>query len=279
MMKKSFKALSMILALIMVMALLAGCAPKADSDYEYIKKKGTLIVGITQYPPMNFYNKDGNLTGFDTELTIAVCERLGLKAEFIEISWEAKEVELNSKNIDCIWNGMCITEDRKQNMSISAPYLNNEQAIVVKADREEEILANVDGLILTAEAGSTGEGKVNGSIADDGTEDVSAKEFFANCEYVPSDSMAKALMEVKSGTADIAIVDAILALYTVGPNTDFEDLVWNLDNNFGTQQTGIAFRKGSDFTAKVNEIINKLYDDGTVAEIASRYGLEEALLR
>src|SRR5690606_35510620 len=124
--------------------------------------------------------------------------------------WDSKEVELNSKNIDCIWNGMCITEERKQNMSISIPYMKNEQAIVVRAEREAEILANVDGLILTAEAGSTGEGKALGTIPDDGTEDVSAKEFFANCEYVPADSMAKALMEVKSGTADMAIVDAVL---------------------------------------------------------------------
>ncbi len=277
-MKKSFRTLTMALALIVLMALLAGCASKTDSDYEYIKKKGTLIVGITQYPPMNFYEKD-DITGFDTELTKAVCEKLGLKAEFIEISWEAKEVELNSKNIDCIWNGMCITEERKQNMSISDPYLNNEQAIVLKADRKEEILANVDGLTITAEAGSTGEGKLNGSIADDGTEEVSAKEFFSKCKYVPSDSMAKALMEVKSGTADMAIVDAILALYTVGPNTDYEDLVYNLDNNFGTQQTGIAFRKGSDLTAKVNATIKELYEDGTVAEIASRYSLDDALLK
>ncbi len=278
-MKKSFRTLTMALALIMLMALLAGCASKADSDYEYIKKKGTMIVGITQYPPMNFYDKDGNLAGFDTELTKAVCEKLGLKVEFIEISWEAKEVELNSKNIDCLWNGMCITEERKRNMSISDPYLNNEQAIVLKADRKDEILANVDGLTITAEAGSTGEGKINGSIADDGTEEVSAKEFFSKCKYVPSDSMAKALMEVKSGTADLAVVDAILALYTVGPNTDYEDLVYNLDNNFGTQQTGIAFRKGSDLTARVNAIIKELYEDGTVAEIASRYSLDDALLK
>ena len=137
----------------------------------------------------------------------------------------------------------------------------------------------MDGLTLTAEAGSTGEGKVNGSIADDGTEEVSAKAFFANCKYVPSDSMAKALMEVKSGTADMAIVDATLAFYNVGPGTDFEDLVANTDNNFGAQQFGIAFRKGSDMTAKVNEIIKELQKDGTLETIASHYGLEDALIK
>jgi len=277
-MRRITKALSLLLALTMLAAVLAGCTSKADSDYKYIKDKGTMIIGITQYPPMNFYDKDGNLTGFDTELAIAVCEKLGIKAEFIEINWDSKEVELNSKNIDCIWNGMCITEERKQNMSISDPYMRNEQAIVMRAEREAEIMASVDGLTLTAEAGSTGEGKVLGTIADDGTEDVSAKEYFANCKYVPADSMAKALMEVKSGTADMAIVDATLAFYNVGPGTDFEDLVANTDKNFGAQQFGIAFRKGSDMTAKVNEVLKELSKDGTMKTIAEKYGLEDALL-
>ena len=278
-MKKITKILSLVLALVMLTALLPGCASKADSDYKYIKDKGTMIIGITQYPPMSFYDDSGKLTGFDTELAEAVCAKLGIKAEFIEINWEAKEVELNSKNIDCIWNGMCITEKRKTNMSISAPYMNNEQAIVMKADREDEIMKSVDGLTLTAEAGSTGEGKVDGSIKDDGTQDVSAKEYFANCDYVPSDSMAKALMEVKSGTADMAIVDATLAFYNVGPGTDFEDLVANTDINFGAQQFGIAFRKGSDMTAKVNEAVKSLSDDGTVKTIATKYDLEDALIK
>jgi len=277
-MKRITKTLSLLLALMMLAAVLAGCKSNADSDYKYIKDKGTMIIGITQYPPMNFYDENGNLTGFDTEFAQIACEKLGIKAEFVEINWESKEVELNSRNIDCIWNGMCITEDRKKNMSISDPYMKNEQAIVMRAEREDEIMANVDGLTLTAEAGSTGEGKVLGTIADDGSEEVSAKEFFANCNYVPADSMAKALMEVKSGTADMAIVDAVLAIYNVGPGTDFEDLVFNTDKNFGAQQFGIAFRKGSDMTDKINEVIKELSEDGTLKSIAEKYGLEDELL-
>jgi polar amino acid transport system substrate-binding protein len=276
-MKKITKIISLVLALVLMTALLPGCTSNSDSDYKYIKDKGTMIIGITQYPPMNFSVENGPLTGFDTEFAQAVCDKLGIKAEFIEINWDSKEVELNSKNIDCIWNGMCITEERKTNMSISEPYMNNEQAIVMRAEREDEIMKSVDGLTLTAEAGSTGEGKYDGTIKDDGTEDVSASAYFANCNYVPSDSMAKALMEVKSGTADMAIVDATLALYNVGPGTDYEDLVANTDINFGSQQFGIAFRKGSDMTAKVNETIKVVSDEGTLKTIASKYGLEEAL--
>ncbi len=278
-MKKITKIMSMVLALVMTMALLAGCTSNADSDYKYIKDKGSLIIGITQYPPMNFYDGDGKLIGFDTEFAEAVCAKLGIKAEFIEINWDSKEIELNAKNIDCLWNGMCITEERKVNMSISDPYMNNEQALVMKADREDEIMKSVDGLILTAEAGSTGEGKVDGSIKDDGSEDISANEYFANCNYVPSDSMAKAMLEVKSGTADVAIVDGIIAFYSVGPGTDYEDLVANADISFGTQKLGIAFRKGSDMTAKVNEAVKEVMEEGTFKTLAEKYGLEDALLK
>ena len=95
--------------------------------------------------------ENGELIGFDTELAKAVCEKIGVEADFIEINWDSKEIELNSKNIDCIWNGMCITEERKQNMSVSDPYLLNTQALVMKADREDAIMADVTGLTVVAE--------------------------------------------------------------------------------------------------------------------------------
>ncbi|MBE5996673.1 MAG: transporter substrate-binding domain-containing protein [Lachnospiraceae bacterium] len=252
-------------------------AAAEDSDWAYVQSKGKVTVGITMFAPMN-YEEDGKLVGFDTELTQAVFDKLGVEPEFIEINWDSKEVELNSKNIDCIWNGMCITEERKQNMTMSDPYLLNTQALVMKADREEEIMADVSGLSLVAEAGSTGEGKVDGSIPDDDTVVVSAHEFFKDTNYTPVDSMAKALMEVKAGTADLAIVDSVCALAMVGEGTDYDDLIVNLDNNFGEQEYGIAFRKGSDMAAMVNDAINELYADGTVASIAEKYGLSEILV-
>ena len=206
-------------------------------------------------------------------------EKLGIDVEFTEINWDSKEVELSSKNIDCIWNGMCITEERKQNMSISDPYLYNTQAMVMKKSREKEIMKSVKGLTVTAEQGSTGEGKIDGSIADDDTVKVSAQDYFKDANYVASDSMAKALMEVKSGTADVALVDSVCALGMVGEGTDYSDLVINMDNNFGQQEYGIAFRKGSDVTEKVNEAIKELYEDGTVDTIAKKYGLQEMLIK
>ena len=258
----------------------AQTAATEDSDWAYIQEKGKMVVGITMFAPMNYEDETGELVGFDTELTKAVCEKLGVEPEFLEINWDSKEIELNSKNIDCIWNGMCITEERKQNMSMSAPYLLNTQALVMKADRQEEIMANGPaGLSVVAEQGSTGEGKLLGDIPDDDTVEVSPSEFFKDAKYTPVDSMAKALMEVKSGTADLAIVDSVCALAMVGEGTDYDDLVVNLDNNFGEQQYGIAFRKGSDTEAVVSAAIQELYQDGTVEAIAEKYGLSDILIK
>ena len=271
------KLVALVLAVLMAVGML-GIAAAEDSDWEYIQNKGVVVVGMTLFAPMNYYEGE-KFIGFDTELTTAVFEKLGVQVKFEEINWDSKEIELNSKNIDCIWNGMCITEERKQNMSMTNAYLYNTQAIVAKADKIDALLAGgMKGVYVVAEQGSTGEGKLTGDIADDETVEVSAKEFFAEANYTPVDSMAKALMEVKAGTADIALVDSVCALAMVGEGTDYADMVVNLDNNFGLQEYGIAFRKGSDVTEKVNETIIELTKDGTIAEIAARYGLTDALV-
>ena len=270
------KLLALALA-VMMACLITGIAAAEESDWDYISGKGKMVVGMTLFAPMNYYEGD-EFVGFDTELTKAVGEKLGVEIEFVEINWDSKEIELNSKNIDCIWNGMCITPERKENMSMSNAYLYNTQAIVAKTDKMADLLANLEGVNVVAEQGSTGEGKLLGTIEDDETVVVSAKEFFSKSNYTAVDSMAKALMEVKSGTADIALVDSVCALAMVGEGTDYADMSVNLDNNFGLQEYGIAFRKGSDVTEKVNEIIVELTKDGTMAEIAGRYGLTDALV-
>ena len=271
------KLLALVLAVMMMAGLITGIAAAEDSDWDYISGKGKVVVGMTLFAPMNYYDGD-KFVGFDTELTTAVFKKLGVDVEFVEINWDSKEIELNSKNIDCIWNGMCITPERKENMSMSNAYLYNTQAIVAKTDKINDLLANLDGVNVVAEQGSTGEGKLLGTIEDDETVVVSAKEFFSKSNYTAVDSMAKALMEVKSGTADIALVDSVCALAMVGEGTDYADMTVNLDNNFGLQEYGIAFRKGSDVTEKVNQAIIELTKDGTVAEIAGRYGLTDALV-
>ncbi|MBQ7075311.1 MAG: transporter substrate-binding domain-containing protein [Clostridia bacterium] len=275
------KVLCLLLAMVMCVGFV-GCGNNTDaeSDWAYIEGKGVLTIGVTNYPPMNYLDDNGDWTGFDTEFAQAVAETLGVDVEFVEISWEAKETELASKNIDCLWNGMCITEDRKEMWEVSKPYMYNTQAMVMKKDRVEEIMADVSGLNIVAEAGSTGEEKILGKIDDttDASVKVMAKDYFKDANYTGVASMATALMEVQSGVADVAVVDSVIAQGMVeGADSQFTDLVVNTDNKFGDQFFGIAFRKGSDVCAKVDEAIATLKANGKLNEIATKYGLVEGI--
>lgn len=278
------KILALLLALSMVFVL-GACggndapdvtdapdAPEATnanapgSDYAYITGKGEMTIGITIFAPMNYEDATGKLIGFETEFAEAVCAKLGVKADFQVINWGAKETELKGKTIDCIWNGMTIDEERKTNMSISTPYMQNKQVLVVKAGAD---ITSVDGLTIVAEAGSAGENVI---LNDD---------YFATANYVEVEDMASALMEVKAGTADGCVIDYVTCLGSIGEGTDYNDLVIVEDAKFALgndEQYGIAFRKGSDMTEKVNAAITELVNDGTLAKIAAKYKLEDQLI-
>lgn len=274
------KLLCLVLAMVMC-ASFAACGNKVDvTDWAYIQDKGVLTVGVTNYPPMNYLDDNGEWTGFDTEFAQAVGAKLGVDVEFIEISWEAKETELSSKNIDVLWNGMCITEDRKEMWEVTKPYMYNTQAMVMKADKADEILADITGKKVVAEAGSTGEGKIDGSIDDsnDPTVEVMAKDYFKGAQYTGVSSMAMALNDVEQGVADVAVVDYVIAKGMVeSEGSSFKDLVVNIDNKFGDQYFGIAFRKGSDACAKVQEAIDELIATGELDTIAAKYGLADSV--
>ncbi len=263
------KLVALLLVAVLALGLTACGQPaevEVESDLAYVTEKGELIIGMTLFAPMDYMDENGELTGFEVEFGNAVCEKLGLTPKYIEINWDAKETELSSKNIDCIWNGMTITEERKANMSISVPYLGNKQVMVAKADKAEAYITDVTGAKVVAELGSAGEELAN------------ENEFFANAEFTGVDSMAKALMEVKAGTADIAIVDYVTSIGSIGEGTDYEDFVVVEAEDFAAEEYGIAFRKGSDLTEKVNEAISELAADGTLATIAAKYKLEDLLL-
>lgn len=260
--------LTVVLALSMVACGQQPATDKgnAESDLAYVTEKGNLVIGMTLFAPMDYMDENNELTGFEVEFGKAVCEKLGVTPEFVEINWDAKEVELSSKNIDCIWNGLTITDERKANMSISNPYLNNKQVMVAKSDVAEKYATDVTGAKIVAELGSAGE------------ELATENEFFANAEYTGVDSMAKALMEVASGAADIAIVDYVTSIGSIGEGTDYTNLVAIDSEDFGLEEYGIAFRKGSDLAEKVNSVIEELTADGTMAEIAAKYKLEDLLI-
>lgn len=259
------KILALLLALSMVFVL--GACKDNGSDYEYIKEKGEMIIGITIFKPMNYYNEKNKLVGFETEFAEAVCAKLGVKAKFQEINWAAKETELNGKTIDCIWNGMTIDEDRLANMSISTPYMQNKQVLVVKAENAN--LASVDGLKIAAEGGSAGATVIEND------------KYFAKAQFIEVEDMAAALMEVAAGTSDGCVIDYVTSLGSIGEGTDYNNLVVVENAKFelgNDEQYGIAFRKGSDMTEKVNAAITELVEDGTLAKIAAAYGLGDQLI-
>lgn len=240
----------------------AGDTSQGESDLNYVKDNGKMIIGYTDYAPMNYTDESGTFTGFDTELASLICEKLGVEPQFVEINWDTKEVELKAKSIDCIWNGLTIDEDRKATMEITKPYVKNAQVVVVKEDTTYEDTASLIGKSISAEQGSAGETTIE--------EDDNLKQ----ASYVPKTLQTEALMEVKAGTADAAVLDLTLAKTMTGKGTNYEDII--IVDHLAEEDYGVAFRKGSDIAQEVNKIFDQLIEDGTLSALADKYGLELA---
>ncbi|HWQ75447.1 MAG TPA: transporter substrate-binding domain-containing protein [Syntrophomonas sp.] len=242
-----------------------GTAP-AEDDLAYIKNKGTLVIGITEYEPMNYKDKDGKLVGFDTEYAEALCAKLGITPKFVFINWDTKEIELKSKNIDCIWNGLTIKEDRKQNMAFTQPYLINEQVVVIRSADAAKYAdkASLKGASIVAESGSAGESAIKADLPD--------------AKYTAVDAQTKALLEVKAGTAQAAVLDATLAKSMTGAGTDYADLTVIPGVKLTAEEYAIGLRLGSTAVAEFNKTTAELLQDGTLAKIAEKYGLTERLI-
>ena len=237
----------------------AAASQAAGSDLDYIKGKGKLVIGYTVYEPMNYTDADGNFTGFDTELATAVCEKLGVEPEFVEINWDTKVVELDAKSIDCIWNGMTLTDDIMANTATTKAYAKNAQVVVVKDGTDYTSTADLVGKTVVAEAGSAGEAAIEGD------------ENLAQADYVSKSVQTDCLMEVAAGTADAAVLDLTLANAMIGEGTDYADL--KIVDELNAEEYGVAFRKGSDAAAAVDEAFDALKADGTTQALADKYDL------
>lgn len=256
----------LVLLLIVSMALaITACGGKqteSQNDMDYVIENGKLVIGYTVYAPMNYTDENGDFTGFDTELANIICEKLGVEPDFVEINWDTKEIELNAKSIDCIWNGLTITDERKENMEITQPYVKNAQVVLVKADTVYEGTASLIGKTVVAEQSSVGES----IILED--------ENLSQASYVPKSIQTDCLLEVKAGTATAAVLDLTLAKTMTGPGTNYEDLV--IVDRLAEEDYGVAFRKGSEICAAVNTIFDELFADGTMEALATKYGLDLA---
>ena len=233
-----------------------------DSDVAYIQEKGTLIVGITDFEPMDYKDADGNWIGFDADMASKVAEDLGVDVEFVEIDWDNKILELKNKSIDVVWNGMTLTDEVTSSMECTNAYCNNAQVVVLPADKADEYpdAESMASLAFAVEAGSAGE--------------QAAEE--NGFDYTALTSQADTLMEVSAGTSDASIIDLLMAGAMIGEGTDYPNLTHTLE--LTTEEYGVGCRQGSDLAAYINDEFKKLYEDGTMQEIAEKYGVQDALV-
>ena len=242
----------------------------ADSDWAKIESNGTMKIGITYFEPMNYFDDNGELTGFETEFATAVCEKLGVTPEFVEINWDSKIMELQAQTIDCIWNGMTITPELQEALTISDPYIKNYQVVVIRSDNADVYTSTADlvGKTVEAEAGSAGEAAIIGEGAD---------ENLKQAEYISAAKQTDTLLEVKTGAAAAAVLDFVLAGAMVGQG-DYSDLMIIPNLQLSVEEYGVGFRKDSDAAEKVNEAMQALIEDGTLNTLAEKYDLAELLL-
>lgn len=238
-------------------------AADAKSDLAYVKEKGTLVVGITEFEPMDYKDENGEWIGFDADMAKAFAESLGVTAEFQVIDWDNKILELDGKTIDCVWNGMTLTDEVTSSMECTNAYLNNAQVVVVPADvadqyQDEESLKD---LSFAVEAGSAGEAEVSA----------------LGLNYTPVSSQADALMEVASKSSDAAVIDSLMAGAMIGEGTGYADLTYTIGLN--SEEYGVGFRKGSDLAAALNDYFTTSLEDGSMEKVAETYGVQAALIK
>ncbi len=236
--------------------------PAAESDMAYVQEKGSLIVGITEFEPMDYQNEAGEWIGFDADLARAFADSLGVEAVFQVIEWDNKVMELDGKTIDVVWNGMTLTDEVLSAMECSNAYCNNAQVVILPADSAEDYpdAASMSELNFAVESGSAGE----------------AMAIENGFSYTPVVDQATAVLEVSSGTCQAAIIDSLMAAAMVGEGTSYADLTYTISLN--SEEYGVGFRKGSDLAAALNEFFVDYYAAGTMQELAETYGVSAALI-
>ena len=254
------KIIAISLAMLLMLTCFAGCKKN---------EKETIVVGYTVYAPMNYMDESGNLIGFDTDLAKAVFENMGYEVMFKEIDWNSRYTDLASGNIDCVWNGFtCNSADddgvlRSEKVDFSYKYMENRQVVVVKKDAGVTSAEDLKGKVAAVESGSAGETYAK---SFDG---VTTKGFTKQTDC---------LFEVNAGTCDFAVLDAQLAKSYAGKG-DYSNLTIVEGLSSDVEFYAIGFEKGSELTAKVNAQLEKLAADGTIEEIAKRYGVENSVIK
>lgn len=273
------KIITLMMALLMVMSLAAcgssdsnsagaddtkstDAAQASESDMDYIKNKGTLVVGITDFEPMDYKDENGNWIGFDADMATAFAKSLGVAVEFVEIDWDNKIMELDGKTIDCVWNGMTLVDEVLSSMECSNAYCNNAQIVIVPSDKADQYqdVDSLSDLTFAVESKSAGEKQVSS----------------LNLNFTPVKTQADALMEVAAGTSDAAVIDSLMAAAMVGEGTGYANLTYTVGLN--SEEYGVGFRKGSDLAAALNDFFASSYADGSMMKCAETYGVQAAII-
>lgn len=265
------KRISILIAASIVL-MLAGCGQnrtdmaigmeEGQSDLNYVQSKGTLIVGITDFAPMDYLEGE-QWKGFDAELAQAFAKSLGVTAELKQIDWDKKTELLENGTIDCIWNGMTMTEQLQRDISCSDPYLSNAQVIVLRNSEAEQYNTEdaCQHVLFAVEAGSTGESLLK------------EKKY----RYTAYPTQLEALQSVRKKEADATVIDIIMAAFYTGDGKEFDDLTFHISLN--DEKICVGFRKNSDLTAEANTFLHASYEDGTISTLADTYGISNALLK
>ena len=235
----------------------------SNSDVEYVQDKGTLVVGITDFEPIDYKDDNDEWIGFDADMAKAFAKSLGVDAEFVEIDWDNKVMELDGKTIDCVWNGMTLIDEVTSAMACTAAYCNNAQVVVVPSDKADKYQDkdSLKDLSFAVEAGSAGE-------------DAVSEEGY---DYTAVSSQSDALMEVAAGTSDAAVIDSLMAGAMTGEGTGYADLTYTIGLN--SEEYGVGFRKGSDLAAALNDYFTTSLEDGSMEKVAETYGVQAALIK
>lgn len=267
------KKIALLLALLLAVSVcFMGCTAGNNvtdtdkvADVDYVKGNGKLIVGITDFAPMDYKDADGNWIGFDADMAKAFAKYLGVEAEFVEINWDNKAMELETKAIDVVWNGMTITDEVKGLMGVGTAYCKNMQVVVMKADKvnDYKTIDSLKDLDFAVENGSAGAAALDA----------------LSIKYTAVDTQAKALMEVKSGSVDACVIDLLMAGAMTGEGTSYADLAAGIAVTDEEEEYGVGFRKNSDLIDEFNKFWTASLADGSVETTAQKYNIAKNIIK
>lgn len=242
--------------------MLTGCGNKSkeDTSLKDIKDKGEFVVGLDDsFPPMGFKNDKGEIVGFDIDLAKEVAKKMGVKVIFKPVQWDGVVLSLNNKDIDVIWNGLTITEKRKEQINFSKPYVENKQIIVVNNDSNIKSKKDLNKKTVAIQLGSSSE------VALD-----SDKDFVESLKELKKYSNnTEALMDLQAKRVDAVVVDEVVGRYYISKKPNVFKV---LDEDFGGESYGVGFRKtDNSFRQAVDKALDEVIKDGTADKISEKW--------